>query len=151
MQFLTCQWSQTLPMSSERSAVNHYRLHRSFMNIRNCPGLVIRSYSSLTPIKANNGLFVGRTVKIQIPGDLKSRIDGCRKSCAALKDDFYSRLHLDTNTQVKEIKAGLHQTGTFLLVWQVLSLIIHDRHRTGVRGNQGRQTRYFLVPVLFDN
>ncbi|KAF8817315.1 ankyrin, partial [Phlegmacium glaucopus] len=46
--------------------------------------------------------WIGRTVKIQIPGDLKSRIDKCQKSCAALKDDFYSRLHLDTNTQVKE-------------------------------------------------
>jgi len=66
-------------------------------------------------IKSNNGLFVARTVKIQIPGDLKSRIDVCRKKCAALKDDFYSRVHIDTNTQVKEIKAGLHQNGTFLL------------------------------------
>ena len=80
-------------------------------------------------VKSNDRLFVGRTVKIQIPGDLKSRIDVCRKNCAALKDDFYSRLHIDTNTQVKEtntqvkeannqlteIKAGLHQNGTFLL------------------------------------
>ncbi|KAF8817223.1 hypothetical protein BYT27DRAFT_7075154 [Phlegmacium glaucopus] len=53
--------------------------------------------------------WIGRTVKIQIPGDLKSRIDECQKSCATLKDDFYSRLHLDMNTQVKE-------TGTFLLL-----------------------------------
>jgi len=73
-------------------------------------------------VKSNDGLFVGRTVKIQMPGDLKSRIDACRKNCAALKDDFYSRLHIDTNTQVKEtntqvreIKAGLYQNGTFLL------------------------------------
>jgi len=66
-------------------------------------------------VKSNDGLFVGRTIKIQIPGDLKSRIDGCRKRCATLKVDFYSRLHLDTNTQVKEIKAGLHQNGTSLL------------------------------------
>ena len=80
-------------------------------------------------VKSNNGLFVGRAVKIQIPGDLKSRIEVCRKNCAALKDDFYSRLHIDTNTQVKEtntqvkeantqlkeIKTGLHQNGTFLL------------------------------------
>jgi len=69
----------------------------------------------LDPIKSNDGSFVGRTVNIQIPGDLKLRIDGCRKNCAALKDDFRSRLHLDTNTQVKEIKAGLHQAGTFLV------------------------------------
>ena len=83
----------------------------------------------LDHVKSNDGLFVGRAVKIQIPGDLKSRIDVCRKNCATLKDDFYSRLHIDTNTQVKEtntqvkeannqlteIKAGLHQNGTFLL------------------------------------
>jgi len=94
-------------------------------------------------VKSNNCLFVGRAIKIQIPGDLKSRIEVCRKNCAALKDDFYSRLHIDTNTQVKEtntqvkemntqvketntqvkeantqlkeIKTGLHQNGTFLL------------------------------------
>ena len=50
-----------------------------------------------------------------IPSDLKSRIDGCQKRCAALKDDFYNRLNLDTNTQVKKIRADLLQTGTFLL------------------------------------
>ena len=69
----------------------------------------------LDPVKSNNGLFVARTVKIQIPGGLKLRIDKCRNSCAALKDAFYGRLHLDTNTQVKEIKVGLHQNGTLLL------------------------------------
>ena len=66
-------------------------------------------------VKSNNDLFVARTVKIQIPGDLKSRIDVCRKNCAALKDGFYGRVHIDTNTQVKEIKTGLHQNGIFLL------------------------------------
>ena len=64
-------------------------------------------------VKSNNGLFVARTVKIQIPGDLKSRIDICRKNCAALKDDFYGRVHIDTNTRTKEIGAGLHKIGTF--------------------------------------
>ena len=59
-------------------------------------------------VKSNDGLFVGRTVKIQIPGDLKSRIDVCRKNCAALKDSFHSRLHVDTNIQA-------HQNGIFLL------------------------------------
>jgi hypothetical protein len=66
-------------------------------------------------IKSNDGLSAGRTVKIQIPGDLKSRIDVCRKRCADLKVDFNSRLHIDMHTQVKEIKVGLHQNGTFLL------------------------------------
>jgi hypothetical protein len=61
----------------------------------------------LDPVKSNDDLFVARIVKNQISGDLKSRIDVCRKSCAALKDGFYSRLHLDTNTQAK-------QNGTFL-------------------------------------
>ena len=80
-------------------------------------------------VKSNNGLFVGRAVKIQIPGDLKSRIDACRKNCVALKDDFYSRVHIDTNTQVKEannqlkeINAGLHQNGTFLASMTMTSL-----------------------------
>lgn len=59
--------------------------------------------------------FVARTVKNQIPDDLKSRVDVCRKSCVALKDGFYSRLHLDTNAQVKKIK---HQIGTFSLAPQ---------------------------------
>jgi hypothetical protein len=68
----------------------------------------------LDPVKYNDGLFVGRIFNNQIPGGLKSRIDVCRKSCAALKDGFYSRLHLDTNTQAKEIKTGLRQNGTFL-------------------------------------
>ena len=67
-------------------------------------------------VKSNNGLFVARTVKIQIPSDLKSRIDTCRKKCAALKDDFYSRVHIDMNTRMKEIGAGLHKIGTFLLL-----------------------------------
>ena len=59
--------------------------------------------------------FTERTVKIQ-SGDLKSRIDTCQKDCASLKDSFYSRLHRDTNIQVKEIKTGVQQNGTFLLV-----------------------------------
>ncbi|KAG6912699.1 hypothetical protein DXG01_012793, partial [Tephrocybe rancida] len=58
--------------------------------------------------------WAGRTVKIQIPGGLKSRIDACRACCATLKDSFNSRLHIDTNIQVKEIKAGLQQTGRTL-------------------------------------
>jgi hypothetical protein len=61
----------------------------------------------LDPVKSNDDLFVARIATNQISGDLKSRIDVCRKSCAALKDGFYSRLHLDTNTQAK-------QNGTFL-------------------------------------
>ena len=64
----------------------------------------------LDPVKSNDGLFVGRTVELQTPGDLESRVDACRKNCAALKDDLYSRLHCDTNTQVKEIKANLDPT-----------------------------------------
>ncbi|KAG6914576.1 hypothetical protein DXG01_016470, partial [Tephrocybe rancida] len=55
--------------------------------------------------------LAGCTVKIQIPGGLKLRIDGCRARCATLKDSFNGRLHIDTNTQVKEINTGLQQTG----------------------------------------
>jgi hypothetical protein len=99
-------------MSLKISAVNRYGLRRSFMNIPNCPWQVIRSFTLLN-FKSNN-CFLERTVKIQ-SGSLKSRIDACQKNCASLKDSFYSRLHLDTNIQVKEIKVGLQQTGTFLL------------------------------------
>ena len=60
-------------------------------------------------------LFKGRTIKI-ISGDLKSRIDTCQKDCASLKDRFSIRVNVDTNIQVKEIKGGMQQTGTFLLV-----------------------------------
>ncbi|KAG6906173.1 hypothetical protein DXG01_015448 [Tephrocybe rancida] len=58
--------------------------------------------------------WAGCTVKIQIPGGLKSRIDACQACCTTLKDSFSSRLHIDTNTQVKEMKAGLQQTGQML-------------------------------------
>jgi hypothetical protein len=67
-----------------------------------------------------------RTVKIQ-GGDLKSRIDTCQKDCATLKDSFYSRLHLDTNIQVKEIKVDLQQAGTFSLVGYCLFSLIYSR------------------------
>ncbi|KDR77543.1 hypothetical protein GALMADRAFT_407344 [Galerina marginata CBS 339.88] len=67
--------------------------------------------------------WAARTAKIQLPGGLKSRIDGCRDSCAALKDKFYSRLHIDTNAQVKGIKTELQQTSTFPFVRCVDSLI----------------------------
>ena len=56
--------------------------------------------------------FTERTIKIKT-GDLKSRIDTCQKDCASLKDRFNTRLHVDTNIQVKEMKAGM---GTFFLV-----------------------------------
>ncbi|KDR66751.1 hypothetical protein GALMADRAFT_1359322 [Galerina marginata CBS 339.88] len=55
--------------------------------------------------------FAKRTVQTQVSGNLKSRIGECQKRCAVLKDTFYSRLHIDTNIQVKEIKANLQQTG----------------------------------------
>ncbi|KAG6913560.1 hypothetical protein DXG01_005905 [Tephrocybe rancida] len=61
--------------------------------------------------------WAGRTVKIQIPGGLKSHIDACRARCATLKDSLNSRLHIDTNTQVKEIKAGLQQTAEKIYSW----------------------------------
>ena len=48
-------------------------------------------------------LFTERTVKIGL-GDLKLRIDTCQKDCAFLKDRFLSRIHLDTNIQVKKMK-----------------------------------------------
>ena len=67
----------------------------------------------------NNNFFTERTVKIK-SGNLKSRIDTCQKDCASLKDSFYSRLHLDTNIQVKEIKIAVQQTGTFFLVCSCL-------------------------------
>ena len=56
-----------------------------------------------------------------ISADLKSRIDTCRKDCVSLKDRFDTRLRIDTNIQVKEIKGGVQQTGTFLLVCLYLS------------------------------
>ena len=62
----------------------------------------------LSLLQSNDGLFVGRTIRIQIPGDLKSRIDVCRKDCTTLKEGFHSRLRIDTNNQV-------HDNGTFLL------------------------------------
>jgi len=56
---------------------------------------LIHEYSKLS--------LAERTVKIQI-GGLKSRIDACQKDCASLKDRFFSRIHLDTNIQVKKMK-----------------------------------------------
>ena len=100
-------------MSLWISAVNRYGLRRSFMNIRNCPFQVIRSFALLT-FKSND-CFSERTIKIK-GGDLKSRIDTCQKDCASLKDRFNSRLHVDTNIQVKEIKGGVQQAGTFLFI-----------------------------------
>ena len=67
-------------------------------------------------------LFTERIIKI-ITADLKSRIDTCQKDCASLKDRFNSRLRVDTNIQVKEIKGGVQQTGTFLRVCSYLPLI----------------------------
>ena len=62
--------------------------------------------------------FTVRPLKIQFD-DLKSRIDTCQKDCASLKDKFFSRIHLDTN---KQVRAGLRQNGTFLLVfWWLFS------------------------------
>ena len=66
-------------------------------------------------------MFLVRTVKIQ--GDLKSRIEECRDSCTALMSKLSRRINVDTNTRVKKIEDGLHQTGTFLLFDDVLSLI----------------------------
>ena len=68
----------------------------------------------LDPINVNDGLLVVRTVKIQ--GDLKSRIEECRDSCAALMVKLSSRIGVDTNIRVKKIEDGMHQTGMFFLV-----------------------------------
>ena len=57
----------------------------------------------------NDGLFVVRTVKIQ--GDLKSRIEECQGSCAALMDKLSRRINVDTHTRVKKIEDD--QLGTF--------------------------------------
>jgi hypothetical protein len=51
---------------------------------------------------------------------LKSRIDQCQKGCASLKDNFQSRLNLDTNIQTKHIRRTLNaikddKLGTFEL------------------------------------
>ena len=64
-------------------------------------------------VKSSDDCFLlGRTAKIQIDSGLKLHIEGCRKNCAALKDKFSIRIHLDTN---KVIKAGLRQNGMFRL------------------------------------
>jgi hypothetical protein len=59
-------------------------------------------------VDSNNVAFVGHTVKNQIPTGLKSRIVGCRKSCAYLKDHLSNRIRVDANTQV-------HQNSMYLL------------------------------------
>ena len=72
--------------------------------------------SLLHPVNfKSNDCFSVRTIKIK-SGDLKSRINTCQKDCSSLKDRFNTRLHVDTNAQVKEIKGGVQQTGTLLLV-----------------------------------
>ena len=68
----------------------------------------------LHPIKFNHGFFAVRTVKIQ--GDLKSRIEECRDSCAALMAKLSHRINVDTNTRVKKIEDGQNQTGICLLL-----------------------------------
>jgi hypothetical protein len=60
----------------------------------------------LWSVDSNNVVFVGRTVKI--PTSLKSRIAGCRKSSAYLKDRLFNGIRVDTNTEV-------HQNSMFLL------------------------------------
>ena len=88
------------------------------MNIRNCPSQVIRSFSLLNfkfNLEKKILFFTERTVKTQ-SGDLKSRIDKCQKDCASLKERFNTRLHVDTDIHVEEIKGGAQQTGTFLLI-----------------------------------
>ena len=89
-------------MSLKTSAVNRYGLLRSFMNTRNRPSLVIRSFILLNFKSDDCFFFAERTAKIQI-GDLKSRVDTCQKDCASLKDSFYGRVHLDTNTRVRRM------------------------------------------------
>jgi hypothetical protein len=85
---------------------------------------VIRSFTLLN-LKSND-CFSERTVKIQ-SGDLKSRIDACQKDSASLKDRFNSRLNLDTNIQVKEIKVGLQQTGAFFYLFVDTFFLIYSR------------------------
>src|SRR6266567_2769050 len=99
-------------MSLKRLAVNHCWLRRSFMNIRNCLLQVSLVRLRLNPVKSNDCLLVGRAVKMQIDSGLKLRIEGCRKSCASLKDKFCMRILLDTNNQVKVMNS------MFLLAWQ---------------------------------
>jgi hypothetical protein len=60
-------------------------------------------------VGSNDGLFVVRTVKIQ--GDLKSHIEKCQDSCAALMVKLSRRINVDTHTRVKKIEDG--QLGTF--------------------------------------
>ena len=79
------------------------------MNIRNCPCQVICSFNPFN-LKSKRIFFTERTIKIKT-GGLKSRIDTCRKDCASLKERFNTRLGVDTNLQVKEIKGGVQQTG----------------------------------------
>ena len=76
-------------------------------------------------VKSDDRLFAERIVKIQISSDLKSRIAGCQKSCASLKDSFYNRIHLDTNVQVDKISM-------FLLAWRwfLSELTLADIERT---------------------
>jgi hypothetical protein len=70
----------------------------------------------LHPGKFNDGFFAVRTVKIQ--GDLKSRIEQCRASCAALMAALSRRINVDTNTRAKKIGQTVEaikddQLGTF--------------------------------------
>ena len=64
----------------------------------------------LDPVAGSEGsFFVVRTVKIQ--GDLKSRIEECQNSCAALMAKLSRRINVDTHTRVKKIED--EQLGTF--------------------------------------
>ena len=87
------------------------------MNIRNCPFLVISSFTSLN-FKSYDSSS-DRVSKIG-SGDFKSRIDACQKDCAFLRDRFRIQvgLRLDTNIQMKMKgnKVGVQQPGKFLLV-----------------------------------
>jgi hypothetical protein len=75
----------------------------------------------LGSVNSNNVAFVVRTLKIQIPNGLKSRIAGCQKNCAYLKDRLSNRIWVDTNTQV-------HHNSMFLLgVGRTLEAIKDDK------------------------
>ncbi|KAF8955178.1 hypothetical protein BDZ97DRAFT_1710146 [Flammula alnicola] len=51
--------------------------------------------------------YTARTLKIQISDDLKSRMDGSKKSCADLLGKFDRRVAVGSNSQGKEIKDRL--------------------------------------------
>ena len=101
----------------------------------------------LDPVESDNGLFVARIV---MPGDLKSRIDECRKRCATLKDVFDSRPVMIRTLERRRFRITCVRSVRFCRAAALLDITLVDV-RTKVGGKSKRPARYSRVHFLINN